>query len=90
MLPEWPVATIMLRRFTKVLSSGSGIKHTDTAVKQASVEFTGQLTARLWAEALVAEQTAEVVKALLEAAEAADGGSREQACSGNDSFLFNV
>ena len=69
----------MLRRCIKVLSGDSGLKHSDTAVKQASVEFTGQLTARLWADALIAEQTAGEVTALLGAAEAAAGaieGSR--------------
>lgn len=73
MLPEWPAATILLRRFLKVLYSDKGLKHSDTAVKLAAVEFTGQLTARLCAEALAAEQTADEVQALLEAAGAAAG-----------------
>jgi hypothetical protein len=74
MLPEWPVATILLRRFLKMLYSEHGLKHKDTAVKLAAVEFTGVLAARLCSEVLQAEKEADEVQALLEAAEAAAGG----------------
>lgn len=73
MLPEWPVATVLLRRFLKMLYSEHGLKHKDTAVKLAAVEFTGVLAARLCCEVLQAEKEAEEVQALLEAAEAAAG-----------------
>ncbi|WIA08603.1 hypothetical protein OEZ85_008032 [Tetradesmus obliquus] len=71
MLPEWPVATILLRRFLKMLYSEHGLKHKDTAVKLAAVEFTGVLASRLCCDVLQAEKEAEEVQALLEGAEAA-------------------
>jgi cohesin loading factor subunit SCC2 len=74
MLPEWPAATILLRRLLKMLYSKHGLKHKDTAVKLAAVEFTGVLAARLCSEVLQAAKEAEGVQALLEAAEAAAGG----------------
>jgi hypothetical protein len=56
-----------------MLYSELGLKHKDTAVKLAAVEFTGVLAARLCCEVLQAEKEAEEVQALLEAAEAAAG-----------------
>lgn len=78
MLPEWPAATILLRRFLKVLYSNKGLQHADTAVKLAAVEFTGRLATRLCSEALTADQEAAQVAAVLQQAEAASGA----ACSG--------
>lgn len=72
MLPEWPAATLVLRRFVKVLYSDKGLHHPDAAVKLAAVDFTGQLASRLCAEAAQAEQEADQVQAVLEEALRAD------------------
>jgi len=72
MLPEWPAATILLRRFVKVLSGDKGLKHPDAAVKLAAVDFTGHLASKLCAEAVQAEQEAHQVQAVLDAALAAN------------------
>lgn len=76
MLPEWPAANILLRRFIKQLASDVGLKHKDAAVKLACVEFTGQLATGLSLELLAAEKEADEVQTLKEAAQAAAGESR--------------
>lgn len=73
MLPEWPAASLLLRRFLHVLPTDKGLKHRDSAVRLASVEFTGQVAARVWAEALQADREADTVQTVLQAAEAAAG-----------------
>jgi hypothetical protein len=74
-LPEWPGAPLLLRRFVKVLHSDAGLRHPDAAVRQASVEFTGLLAARLCCEAVRAEQQADAVSAVLQSVEAVAGMS---------------
>jgi hypothetical protein len=69
MLPEWPAANILLRRFIKQLYGEAGLKHKDAAVKLACVEFTGQLATALCAEALTAEREVDEVQAVKEAAQ---------------------
>lgn len=73
MLPEWPAANILLRRFIKQLASEAGLKHKDAAVKLACGEFTGQLATSLCLEALSADREADEVQAVKEAAQAAAG-----------------
>lgn len=73
MLPQWPAANILLRRFIKNLASDHGIKHKDAAVRLACVEFTGQLATALSLEALAADREADEVQAIKEAAQAAAG-----------------
>lgn len=69
MLPEWPAANILLRRFIKQLYSEQGLKHKDAAVKLACVEFTGQLATALCVQALAADQEADEVQAVKELAQ---------------------
>jgi hypothetical protein len=69
MLPEWPAANILLRRFIKHLAGELGLKHKDVAVKLACVEFTGQLATALCGEALAADREADEMQALKEAAQ---------------------
>jgi hypothetical protein len=74
MLPEWPAANVMLRRFIKVLVEGEhGLKHKDAAVKLACVEFMGQLAAQLCLDALATEREADEVQAIKEGAQALAG-----------------
>lgn len=73
MLPEWPAANILLRRFIKHLAGEQGLKHKDAAVKLACVEFTGQLATALCGEALAADREADEMQALKEAAQGVQG-----------------
>jgi hypothetical protein len=76
MLPEWPAANVMLRRFIKVLVEGeNGLKHKDAAVKLACVEFMGQLATQLCLDALATDREADEVQAMKEAAQALAGES---------------
>lgn len=65
MLPEWPSATTLLRRFVSVLYSKRGLQHADNAVKLMCVDFTGLLASRLCIEAKVAEDEAEWIADLM-------------------------
>ncbi len=73
MLPEWPAANVLLKRFIKLLHGDQGLKHKDATVKLACVEFTGQLATALCVEALAAEKEADEVQAVKELAQ---GGLR--------------
>eukprot|EP00775_Hariotina_reticulata_P010526 gene10526-10686_t len=87
MLPEWPAATLLLRRFVKMLYSDKGLHHPDAAVKLAAVDFTGQLASRLCAEATMAEQEAYQVQAVLEEALRADVAGVGQLPTGQSGLL---
>eukprot|EP00879_Flechtneria_rotunda_P019856 GHRR01020870.1.p1 GENE.GHRR01020870.1~~GHRR01020870.1.p1 ORF type:complete len:819 (+),score=323.27 GHRR01020870.1:216-2672(+) len=71
MLPEWPAAPLLVRRFVKVLYSDKGLKHSDTAVKMASVDFTGQVAAKLCVEGVQADIEAPEVEHVLDAVKSA-------------------
>lgn len=79
-LPEWPAANILLRRFIKQLAGEQGLKHKDTAVKLASVEFTGQLATALCGEALTADKEADDMQAIKEAAQGTRSRQQPAGC----------
>ncbi|CAD7704601.1 unnamed protein product [Ostreobium quekettii] len=56
-LPEWPAAAHLLHRFILMLGGDSGLKHTDSTVRQLCVEFLGIVTAKLCEGSLAARES---------------------------------
>lgn len=43
LLPEWPAAGVLLRRFVNMLRKEQGLCHTETYVRLLSIDFLGQV-----------------------------------------------
>ena len=53
--PEWPAASVLLLRFMAAINAPRGMQHSDAAVRQASVDLLGGVTAQMHADELLAD-----------------------------------
>ena len=77
-LPAWPAASTLLLRCINTLGGPKGLQHSDSSVKQISVDLLGLITAQLHKLVLLAESQQDWLAQL-----SSPGMSPEHHCNGN-------
>ena len=88
-MPEWPVAGLMLLSLCAQLLSGHGISSNEIRVRELSLDFLGQVTARIKEDALLCEKDT-TWSALFSGDEETEEGEDEQLCESDTRAAFEL